>query len=88
MTAAPRTWVVDGTWPTGQLAADAPPAARHVAGAARLVVAFAPSPARQAALAVTAGVDPEELRDLVTGAAWPTVEVLARLEVAVGRTLW
>lgn len=88
MTAPPASWVVEGTWPTGRLADGAPAAAARIATAARRVTDYAPTEEQARALMLEAGVSAEELFDLVTGSAWPTFDLLVRLEVAIGTSLW
>lgn len=89
----PRECVVDGAWPFGELRDDAPPSA---AAAQRLVVLLRehmqkpslPVPWSARALAAEAGVAPATVTNTLNGVSWCDIDTLARLEQALGASLW
>ena len=86
-TGPPRDYLKKGDWPDGELKKGAPVAARYALelskrlreateGRALLVVAEEASIARST------------LYDILQGRTWADLQTLAKLETALGRTLW
>lgn len=78
-----------GTWPDGQLAADAPPAAavaQHVARALR--AAMAETGIGQRPLALASGVAHTTIGRILAGTVLCDIGTLAHLEHTLGRPLW
>ena len=87
LASTPREYVVEGTWPDGRLAADAPPEARLLAGISkRLKEALVSTSLRQAATAADLSIG--TLSNLTTGKSLCDVVTLARLERVTGASLW
>ena len=83
----PVSYLADGVWPDGELVADAPPAARYVAHIARQLRA-ALEGHTLSELSRRADVNRSTIQDLLAGRFWPDVVTLAKLEQALGATLW
>jgi hypothetical protein len=83
----PRHFIVDGSWPQGTLAPDAPLAARYAQViSVKLVAAVGGKSA--SGVARSADLARSTLHDLTTGRSWPDVVSLAKLEGVLGTTLW
>lgn len=81
--AGPATWVASGgTWPAGPFLAAAPSAVQRIAHAAAVIAA------ERHRLTAAGPVDAADVDDLVNGRTWPSIDVLAELEQALGVTLW
>ncbi len=85
--AEPRAYMASGDWPDGQLAEDAPPEARLVAGLARrLREAVGDRSLRS--VARDSGLSVGTLSNLAAGRSWGDLVTVARLERALSAELW
>lgn len=85
----PLTYVVSGTWPTAELAADAPPSAHYgQALALRLDEAIARADVSLRVLGERAGVSHATISRLRRGEVLPDIGTIARLETTLGAPLW
>ncbi len=85
----PAEYMSAGTWPDGQLAADAPPAAavaQHVARALR--AAMVETGIGQRPLALASGVAHTTIGRILAGTVLCDIGTLAHLEHTLGRPLW
>ena len=84
---SPRDYMVEGTWPTGTLATDAPPEAMLLAAISqRLAETLHGRSLRQ--VAAEANLSIGTLSNITTGKSWCDVVTLARLERVLGASLW
>lgn len=85
----PAEYMSAGTWPDGQLVADAPPAAsvaQHVARALR--AAMTETGTGQRPLALASGVSHTTIGRILAGAVLCDIGTLAHLEHTLSRPLW
>jgi hypothetical protein len=86
--APPNTWVAEGgQWPTGPMAADAPPYAVVTAAIVTRYRAAAGSRSLRS-VASAAGIDATSLGRTLAGETVPDVHTVAVLEDALGVDLW
>lgn len=83
----PRDWVVEGTWPDGVFAADAPDAVAHAVAIAKALDA-ALTQRTKSRVAHDAAIERSTLYDILSGKSWPDTVTLANLERELGTTLW
>lgn len=83
----PAEWLASGSWPQGPLVSDAPPEAR-VARAIALTLQAALEGRSPRSLASEADLAHTTLYDLLAGKTYGDVITVARLEAALGRSLW
>ncbi len=81
----PRSYATGGNWPNGEI--DGPLAARY-AQAIALSVVNAMGNLSQRELARRADVRNTTVRDLLLGETWTDLVTLAKLEAALGVSLW
>ncbi|MDD4866978.1 MAG: helix-turn-helix transcriptional regulator [Mycobacterium sp.] len=85
----PAAYVIAGEWPDAELAPDAPPSAPAAQAIARaLRAAMAETGTGQRALAATSGVAHTTIGRILAGAVLCDIGSLARLEHALGSSLW
>ncbi|MEB3050370.1 helix-turn-helix transcriptional regulator [Mycolicibacter sp. MYC123] len=85
----PVAYVASGAWPDAELVADAPASAFAAQGLARaLRAAMAEAATGQRALATTSGVAHTTIGRILAGTVLCDIGSLARLEDALGRTIW
>ena len=83
----PRVHLARGTWPDGSLRRDAPPEARYAVEICRRL-RDAMEDLTAVGVATDAGVARSTLYDILNGARWPDMVVIAKLEVALNTRLW
>jgi hypothetical protein len=88
LASAPAEYLLAGeSWPTGRLAKSAPPEATLAAGiASRMVEAMGGLSIRE--LARRSDVSPQTVSNLLAGRSWGDLVTLARIERALGVSLW
>ncbi len=85
----PATYVASGNWPYARLVEDAPVSAHYGQAFARnLAEAMETSEVGLRALGDKAGVSHATISRLLRGMVLPDLGTLARLEVALGTSLW
>jgi DNA-binding phage protein len=83
----PRSWIAEGTWPTGSFQDDAPDAVAH-ALAISVALAAALAGRNVSHVAAEAGMQRSTIYDVLKGKVWPETSTLAKLEVVLETTLW
>jgi hypothetical protein len=88
LASVPAEYLAAGqSWPTGRLRKDAPPEAALAAGiASRMVEAMGGLSIRE--LARRSDVSPQTVSNLLAGRSWGDLVTLARIERALGVSLW
>ncbi len=87
----PRTYIVSGKWPHGQLAPDAPPEARLLQGIARDFDEYRNRDDYHNAVYVIAHelkLSHATVYNILRGTTWPNLITIARLEILYKRRLW
>ena len=84
---APRDWVVDGQWPHGPFAADAPDVVAHAAEVAT-ALQQALTGRNKTQVAREADVERTTLYDILNGRSWIDTVTLAKLELYLDLPLW
>ncbi|WP_458244310.1 helix-turn-helix domain-containing protein [Streptomyces sp. MAI_2237] len=85
----PATYVASGNWPYARLVEEAPVSAHYGQAFARnLAEAMGTSEVGLRALGEKAGVSHATISRLLRGIVLPDMGTLARLEVALGTSLW
>ena len=87
LAAHPNSYIAAGRWPGGPLRHNAPPEA-HLARAMSLRLRTAAASWVLTELARTAGISEAVLYNVLNGSTWGDVVTVARLERALGMTLW
>lgn len=84
----PRDFLIGGAWPDGELAASAAAEVLHVRAISRRLRSLARALGGVSALAQLAKADEVTLAAVMDGDAWPSVDLLARIEAATQTSVW